>query len=541
MKYLNDWIWLRLSTKYNVTHATDSLTDVYGRWVNEVTGDLGVDLVQYYLDRVPYAESLNDAEYAYWAGGPFNDAVFWVDAEVNNSSLVKVKNLGSGGSVLDAQYGDGVTSSKYPTWLPHVGVNYMYLPGVAGNYASTPEAAALDITGDIDIRVQVAMDDWTPAADNVLSSKRTSGSSTTQSYELSLRNNGGLRLIWADGTTNNVKDSTVALTVSDGSPLWVRATLDVDNGSSQNVVTFYTSNDGSTWTQLGAAVTTAGTTSITTDTNALFVGSRGTSGLPLAGKVYRAQIRDGINGTTVFDADFTKLAHGGQTTFTEDSSNAATVTINRATSGRKTVVVDRPVWLFGTDDYLEVPDNDLLDMGATDSFTVVWVGRQWATPPGFQRLVDKSNTADTGWSLENATGANVWASIDDGPNAAFRNGNTTFTLGMPLSIGMTVDRGLQQLRSFTGQTRSAAVSTTAVGSVANSLPMRIGSNARGAGGQFGDFELVAVAVWRRALTVTELGRVALYYNLTAGPWGGLVLGENGIPILTENNDVINVE
>jgi hypothetical protein len=33
------------------------------------------------------------------------------------------------------------------------------------------------------------------------------------------------------------------------------------------------------------------------------------------------------------------------------SSNVATVTINRSTSGRKSVAVVRPVWLLGTDDY----------------------------------------------------------------------------------------------------------------------------------------------------------------------------------------------
>jgi hypothetical protein len=51
-------------------------------------------------------------------------------------------------------------------------------------------------------------------------------------------------------------------------------------------------------------------------------------GGPLTGRIYRAIIKDGIDGTTVFDADFTQVASGA-TSFSESSSNAATVTINQ--------------------------------------------------------------------------------------------------------------------------------------------------------------------------------------------------------------------
>ncbi|MCH7637547.1 MAG: hypothetical protein IIA12_07775 [Proteobacteria bacterium] len=63
--------------------------------------------------------------------------------------------------------------------------------------------------------------------------------------------------------------------------------------------------------------------------------------------------------TVVFDADFTDRGVVTEpfATFIEKSSNAATVTINRSATGRKSTVVDVPMFLLGTDDYLEIPDD----------------------------------------------------------------------------------------------------------------------------------------------------------------------------------------
>ena len=94
-------------------------------------------------------------------------------------------------------------------------------------------------------------------------------------------------------------------------------------------------------------------------------------------RFYRAQVLDGIDGTTVLDVDTSVVTSGSDTSF--PALTGQTVTINRSTSGRKAVAVTHPLWLFGTDDYMEVADNDLIDFGASDSFTVLAVVRQWAT------------------------------------------------------------------------------------------------------------------------------------------------------------------
>ncbi len=210
------------------------------------------------------------------------------------------------------------------------GTNGLVINGVSGNYASAPDSPTLSITGDIDVRVWAAANDWTPAADQRLLQKYSS--SSNGGYGLSITaTTGVLEFFWSDNVTTFSKASTVAPTVSDFGSLWVRATLDVDNGAGGNTVTFYTSADGITWSQLGAAVTTAGTTVIDDGTQVLAIGSNSAgTGNRFIGTIYRAQIYNGIAGTLAFDANFTlpaKLA----SSFTESSANAATVTVN--TSG----------------------------------------------------------------------------------------------------------------------------------------------------------------------------------------------------------------
>lgn len=221
---------------------------------------------------------------------------------------------------------------------------FLDLPGESGDYASTPDAAALDITGDIDLRVEAALDDWSPTGFMALVAKWTA-SGDQRSYQLRITTAGEIELVWStDGTLANVvsENSTVGLggVVSNGGRIWVRATLDVDNGASGYDVTFYHSTDGSTWTQLGAVVTGGATTSIHAGTAIVEVGSVNVGTATLAdGGVYNAQILSGIDGTTELDANFQDQLVGA-TSFTEASANAATVTINQSGDPQAEIVAD---------------------------------------------------------------------------------------------------------------------------------------------------------------------------------------------------------
>jgi hypothetical protein len=216
----------------------------------------------------------------------------------------------------------------------------------------------------------------------------------------------------------------------------------------------------------------------------------------------------------VFAANFTTgITSGAQATFTESSSNAATVTINRAAAGRKSVAVTRPVWLFGTDDYMEVADNALLNMDASQSFTVLAVVRQWATPTSYGRYIDKKNGGGigVGYSLSNELTNFTSASfLGDGVTQVGRPGTALVAGAASVVIGVT-DRTAQTQTTYANTTASATTSTAALGALTNALPMRIGVSAASLS-SYQDFELLAIAVFRRALSATEIAAINTYYG-----------------------------
>lgn len=212
-------------------------------------------------------------------------------------------------------------------------VNYLLLPGASGDYASTPDTAALDIVGDIEIISYVAMDDWTPSGiQNIVAKFVTTGSQ--RSYRLTVDTSGFLQmLVSADGISGLPASSTVIIPGVNGEGLWLRATLDVDDGAGNRVYNYYTSTDapdtalGSiTWTQLGITVTSAGATAIFAGTAPLEIGSisAGTA-QRLAGKVYSAYVYDGIGGTLVASFNASDAGVGSSTVTSSLTSEVYTV------------------------------------------------------------------------------------------------------------------------------------------------------------------------------------------------------------------------
>jgi hypothetical protein len=199
--------------------------------------------------------------------------------------------------------------------------SYIRLDGTSGSYASTPDVAALDITGDIDVRADVACDDWTPASASIIVGKfHTTGNQ--RSWRFDVASTGRLQFIWSvDGSsTTNTLQSTVGPTVSDGGRICVRVAFDVNNGASGRTATFYTATSmNGPWTQLGDPATSATATSIFSSTANLEVGSRndGTANL-LTANVYAVQVRNGIGGTVVANPIFA-AAYPGQNELTDST------------------------------------------------------------------------------------------------------------------------------------------------------------------------------------------------------------------------------
>lgn len=243
-------------------------------------------------------------------------------------------NVGSGRGLI---FFSGATLTVTNWNVNGTANGFMQLPGLNTDYASAPNSAALQITGDIDLRAKIALT-VPPGANYVPVGKSITAD---LGYALRVNASGTLELDWsANGTTLLTSVSSVAdPNAFTGVAHWIRCTLDVDNGAAQKVIKFWTSPDGSTWTQLGATNTTAGTTSIFPSTRLLEIGRTSSIGNFFIGNIYAVQIRNNVldDGTgIVFDADFTRsLATPGwldaaKTQFAESSVNAATVTVNGA-------------------------------------------------------------------------------------------------------------------------------------------------------------------------------------------------------------------
>jgi hypothetical protein len=269
---------------------------------------------------------------------PADTSLLWYDTSATGTIGIPGPGVATGGTIGQALVKTSATdydtewtsigSAARPllTGGAYLSGSGLVLSGLSANYASTPDSAALSITGDIDIQCKVAMTDWTPSAVQGLVFKY--GLAGTRSYRFQVDTAGTLTLTWStDGTAINTRTSTVATGFADGVERWVRVTLDVDNGASGHDVAFWTSTDGVTWSQLGTTVTTAGTTSIFDSSALLAVGADSNGNTPATGTVYRAIVKNGIGGTTVFDADFSTQT-ADALAFTESSTNAATVTIN---------------------------------------------------------------------------------------------------------------------------------------------------------------------------------------------------------------------
>jgi len=443
---------------------------------------------------------------------------------INNGSATSFTALtGQTVTINRSTAGKKTVAVTQPTWLFGTddymevnnrymasGTNYLYLPGVGGNSASTPDSAALDITGDLDLRVKVAaLDDWTPSASTTLLAKY--GASGNRSYLLSVYPaSGNLVLNWTvDGTSGNelVKISTVATGITDGSTKWVRAVLDVNNGASGHDVLFYTSDDGTTWTQLGTTVTTAGTTSVYASTQLLEIGQWNTNN-PARGKFFRAQVLNGIGGTVAFDANFeTSITSLTQSTFTESSANAATVTINRSGSAYRSAGITAAGYLYpGATNTFAASATDFLKFGLTDSFTVVAVFRQWATTAD-KRVISNVGLGP-GYNISQQTSNRAYFQVTD--FTVFPTATVNVTAGDLVTISGVRNVITDTISSYLNTAAPVSTTDTNTKSTSNLLDtFRIGAQYNGI---YADMELLAAAVFRRALTNAEISLITNYFQ-----------------------------
>lgn len=182
-------------------------------------------------------------------------------------------------------------------------------------YWSTPDGAAVSITGDLDLRADLDPPSWRPSGSAYV------GVVKSGAYGLFIREDGTLVMSWS---TNGVDLLTVdSFRPVPGGPVGrraVRATLDVNDGAGGHEVVFYSAPTiAGPWVEFDR-FTDTGTTSVNDSTNGLSVFTSGELG---ECEVHAVEVRSGIGGTAAANPDFSVPAEGA-TSFTDAAGRAWT-------------------------------------------------------------------------------------------------------------------------------------------------------------------------------------------------------------------------
>lgn len=189
-------------------------------------------------------------------------------------------------------------------WLPD-GIHFLDLDGNPDNYATTPDDAALDLTGDIDLRWDGEANWYGPGAVMLLGKW---GGSGQRSYHMRLQD-GSLYMQVQYSSTTFVFAAQPLPVLPDRAAL--RTVLDADNGAGGFSISHYWAPTvAGPWTQIGETFssTLVGPVTVHTSTAPLTISPSHLTVTPprraLDGKVYGAEVR-GAGGTVVAAPDFT--------------------------------------------------------------------------------------------------------------------------------------------------------------------------------------------------------------------------------------------
>ncbi|MGP4084183.1 hypothetical protein [Streptomyces sp. KR55] len=244
---------------------------------------------------------------------------------------------------------------------------------LSGNIATndsieTPDNAALDVTGDFDLRLDVALDDWSHSQ---MLAVRYSTTGDNRCWALEILD-GLLTFIWSpDGTLASRRDvaATEVLKAYNGQRLAVRVTLDVNNGAGGHEIRFYTGRtvNDEEWNLLGAPIVGTGTSGVFGGTAPLEIGA-GTSfnSTPaggvldrMAGKAYALKLLNGITGTVAVAMAVSAATPGG-TSFTDSTGLVWTKQGSAVFTNKHTRMAGEvPAWpptrdLSGNDNYVSI-------------------------------------------------------------------------------------------------------------------------------------------------------------------------------------------
>lgn len=289
-----------------------------------------------------------------------------------------------------------------------------------GSNAQVASIAALNLTNDLDVRIDLHLKTMDPDGANAVIVGRGAEAGPF-SWRVEVLPDHRVTLLWSDDGTppfSQLTSTVPVLPMSARSTL--RVTLDVNNGAAGHDVRFYLGDSvGGTFSQVGPTVTGSGTTSIFTATEPLVIGSQ--SDLPVASAidadVYAFQLRNGIAGSVIVDADFTAQV-SGVTAFVDSTGLLWTVNGSGELSNRWYRITGtndewEPNWPWG--DLSDQQDGGLGEGEARVDITLSGVIRritQGESPlqAPLNRAISAQSTIQSYHPLDDEDGANSLAS-----------------------------------------------------------------------------------------------------------------------------------
>ncbi|MFD3573842.1 hypothetical protein [Streptomyces sp. NPDC058644] len=197
--------------------------------------------------------------------------------------------------------------------------SFLQMDADGSKFASTPDAAGLDVTGDLDVRAELAPNWYGP--DNQTIIGKWEGTQRSWYVRIAAgvlyfhHRYAATNETWFAGRTLPVLPERAA----------IRVTFDADNGAGQREARFYWAKSlAGPWTEFADRVVMAGAGGFLASSAPLFVAPTDATTipasprLPFSGRAFAFEVRDGINGTVIAAPDFTAQS-AGTTSFTDSA------------------------------------------------------------------------------------------------------------------------------------------------------------------------------------------------------------------------------
>ncbi len=189
------------------------------------------------------------------------------------------------------------TSAKVYNGANTPATSYVTLDGT-GDYISTPHSTANTVTGDIDLRARISIDDATPTANEEIAAKGEASGDYAWIWRRNITTGQMSLLISDDGTTIVTAQSGVAFPIGVGLVVDLRVTW----SDADDEAVFYWKYTNETEYTVLATVALVSSGIFASDAD-VYVGAFGDGTNEMFGKVYSFEMRDGIDGDVVAKCD----------------------------------------------------------------------------------------------------------------------------------------------------------------------------------------------------------------------------------------------